>query len=73
MRGLRHLEHASQEEANPSLPSAVDAYGLQAVVVFGAVLLQVHAEVKQRLRQHLALAEQECDQQAADGKGQILS
>lgn len=57
--------HAGQEEAQPRFPIAGEADGLQEVVVLLAVLLEVEAEIKQRLAQHAFRAEQKGDEQPA--------
>src|SRR3954454_15682485 len=53
--------HAAQEELQPALPIAAAADRGQAVVVLGAVLLQVHAEVEQGAMQCTTVHEQERD------------
>src|SRR6266498_5290977 len=62
----RDLLDAAEEEPEPRLPVSVDPYGLQAVVVLGAVLLEEPAQVQERQREHLPLTEQERHEQPSD-------
>lgn len=57
---------AAQEELYPLLPVATGADRHETVVVFGAVLLEVMAEVEERQPQDATLAEKESDEQAPD-------
>ena len=59
-RGL----HAFQEEVCPGFPVAMGANPVQQFVVHGPVLLEVEAEVQQRLGQEPALVQEHGNQQA---------
>src|SRR5262249_4186565 len=54
-----HLGDTSQEELQPIFPSALVARGLQEIVVGLPVTLQIVREIKHRLMEHAALAQQE--------------
>jgi hypothetical protein len=64
--GVGDLVDAVEEEGHPGLPVAVAAHAVQEVVVGGAVLLEVQAQVEQRLAEGPGVTEQTRDQQAAD-------
>ena len=65
-RGAADLDDAAQEEAHPPLPVPIGPDRLEAVVVLGAVRLQVDREVEKRAAEDAALAEEQGDQQAPD-------
>lgn len=63
---FRGLLHAFGEERHPLLPFALAAHRVEPVVVLAAMLLEVEAEVEERLAEHAVLAEEQRDQQATD-------
>ena len=60
------LEHAIQEESDPTLPIAVGAHGPQPGVVLLLSALERHAEVEQWLTEQAPVLHQEGDQQSSD-------
>ena len=60
------LVDAAQEELEPGLPVAVVPHGVEQPVVLGPVLLEVEAQVEQRLAEHAGVAEEQRDQQPPD-------
>lgn len=59
------LCHAAQKEGEPALPIARVAHGLEAVIVFGAIALEVVREIEDRTGKSLPLGQQKSDEQAA--------
>lgn len=55
------LGDATQEEAEPALPAAVLPYGVEAVIVLGAVAFEVMAEVEEWTVQDARVDELEGD------------
>src|SRR4051794_12685463 len=64
--GAGHRNDAFEEEGKPFLPSAVRPDSLQVVVVRVTMLLEVQAQVEQRLLEDLLRTQQQRDEQAAD-------
>ena len=64
--------HAVQEKAQPALPFALGAHGVEALVVLRAVLLEVEAQVKAGFAQHALHAKDQRDQQAAQATIAVL-
>ena len=61
-----YAEYAVDKEVEPALPIAVVAYGLQPLVVFAAVLLEVVGEVENGVLEDALCAEEKGDEQAPD-------
>src|SRR5450830_931406 len=62
-RALRRRRHAVREEAEPRLPVAPCPDRLEQLVVTGAMLLQIQAEIEERLLENPLLPEKERDEQ----------
>ena len=60
--GPANLADTTQEELDPSFPSSIISNRHEPVVIFGAIGLEVGAEVEKRLAQNLAVAKQERNQ-----------
>src|SRR5271157_1184605 len=60
---LRGLPGSFQEEGEPRLPVPVPAHRIEQRVVGGAVLLEVEAQIQERLSENTGVTEQKCDQE----------
>src|SRR4051812_22816773 len=65
-RRARDRDHTFEEELEPLFPRALRSDTLEVVVVGVPMLLEVEAQVQQRLREHLVGAEQQRDQEPTD-------
>ena len=61
-----HPEYAVDKEVEPALPIAVVAHGLQPLVVFASVLLEVVGEVENGVLEDALCAQEKGDEQAPD-------
>jgi len=57
--------NSGDKKSQPSLPIARKPHGLQQVIVLLAMLLEIEAEIQQRLVQRTLGTKEECDQQPA--------
>jgi hypothetical protein len=60
---LGSVAHSREEEIEPRLPIAFRSHPIEQIVVCSAVLLEIEAQVKDRLPQYARRTEQERDQQ----------
>lgn len=63
---LADLEDSAEEEFHPSFPVTAFADGSETLVVFRAVAFEIVAQIEERALEDLALAEKECDEEAAN-------
>jgi hypothetical protein len=63
---LADLKNTTDEELQPAFPVSVVANGHQPIVVLGAMLFQVVAQIKQGAPQRLPVAEKKGDEEPSD-------